>query len=380
MNSTKANSGQSNGRISSTQLTLCERSFGNDGFRPSSNRDAFTLVELLVVIAIIGVLVSLLLPAVQAAREAARRAQCVNQIKQIGLAMLNYESTFKNFPEGTRTDGGYNCNIAAGTFNGSGNRCQNGPSWAILLLPYLEQQALFDQFDLKQPFPYLYNGCGTVTTPPAANQVNIPLMKTPLGIWHCPSDFIALPGTPYACYHACTGGGDWTLASPNAELAYACKSFTGTPQYLIFTNGITGYDSKTKFGQISDGASNTFLIGENRMHFQSGSHGSGDPEQYTGWSSTFDVTSGFAIPHTASAAARPINFSQVTGDEPILGSGSVPWYSPGLRATQFGSHHPGGAHFCLADGSARFVTEDIDDLTYWSYGRMADGLKAGELP
>lgn len=340
----------------------------------------FTLVELLVVIAIIGVLVGLLLPAVQAARAAARRAQCISQIKQIGLAALNYESARGHFPSGQDTDGNVDIDISSGSFTGFNGRCSNriGTPWAIAILPYIEQSSLYDQFDFDQPIPFLYNGCGEVSGNPAANQVNVPLMKTPLGVFQCPSDFLAAPGTLYSSYNACTGGGDFTLANHDPVFAYSAKSFTGNPNYLIFTNGIFGYDTETKFGQIEDGASNTILVGENRLHFQMGSHGGGDAEQYTGWSSSWDTTSGFAIAHTGSAASRPINFTQVTGNEPIRGSATVPWYSPGERATQFSSHHPGGAHLCYGDGSARFVSEDIDDLAYWSLGRMADGVVGGE--
>ncbi|QDS98502.1 DUF1559 family PulG-like putative transporter [Adhaeretor mobilis] len=359
------------GRFSSERKSPTGNSRTGLGGPYSDGRSAFTLVELLVVIAIIGVLVGLLLPAVQAAREAARRAQCISQIKQIGLAMLNYESALGNFPEGNHNDRDLECDLTAGTFSGFGNRCTNSAPWTVSILPYIEQQTLFDQFDLDLPIPYLYSEC-------SGNQAyNLPFMKTPLGVWQCPSDMIATPGTLYSCYNACTGGGDWTLANPDPEFAYACKSFTGTPEYLVFNNGISGYNSKTEFRNIQDGASNTILIGENRMHFQMGSHGGGNPEQYTGWSSSWDVSSGFAVTHTGSAASRPINFTVVTGNEPVTGSASQPWYSPGERATQFSSHHPGGAHFCLADGSARFISEDIDDLAYWSYGRMADGQVTG---
>ena len=159
-------------------------------------RVGFTLVELLVVIAIIGVLVSLLLPAVQAAREAARRAQCQSQIKQFALAMHNYESANGHFPEGTRTKLQSTCNGLSALGNG-GSQCNNGPSWAILILPYIEQQALFDQMDLNEPFPYLYSDC--------KNSPNRALMMTPLGIWQCPSDLIAVSDTLYTSYHACSG-------------------------------------------------------------------------------------------------------------------------------------------------------------------------------
>ena len=167
-------------------------------------------------------------------------------------------------------------------------------------------------------------------------------------------------------------GGDWNAPHPTVPtLGYECVTWQ-SPPYAVFTNGITTYDSKTKFSNIEDGSSNTILLGENRLHFQAGSHGSGDPERFTGWSSTFDVHRNFGIPHTASAASRPINFTPVFSEE-------IVWVSPGLRATQFSSHHPGGAHAALADGSVTFLSEDIDEELYWSLGRMADGVITGGI-
>ncbi|QDT69076.1 Type II secretion system protein G precursor [Planctomycetes bacterium MalM25] len=355
-------------------------------FRPRSTRPGghaatrwrgFTLVELLVVIAIIGILVALLLPAVQAAREAARRAQCLSQIKQIGLAMHNYESAFGHFPAGTKT-------YMQSTFDESqpygqrrlnnqytsdappgGSDCKTGPAWTITILPYLEEQPLFDRFEMDQPFLQLYDStCG--------GTLNKEPQMTPLAVWQCPSDTNALPGTLYNCYHACTGGGD-SLAQNTVEpeLGFEGTSFNGTPKYRIFTNGITGYDSKTKFAQIVDGTSKTFLVGESRLHFRRGTHGGGVEERYQGWSTSFQISSNFGIPNNATAASRPINSTDPEGIPP---NG---WISPGYRATEFSSHHPGGVQFVFADGSGSFLGEDIDDEVYWSLGRMNDGLPTG---
>ncbi|MEQ8837932.1 MAG: DUF1559 domain-containing protein, partial [Lacipirellulaceae bacterium] len=140
----------------------------------------------------------------------------------------------------------------------------------------------------------------------------------------------------------------------------------------IFTNGITGYNSKTKYGQIEDGSSNTILIGESRLHFRENTHGSGTVERYQGWSTAFQTSPGFGIPNNAAAASRPINFTDPEGLPPMG------WVSPGYRATEFSSNHPGGAHFVFADGSGTIVSEDIDDEAYWSLGRMADGQIGGK--
>ncbi len=331
-------------------------------------KQAFTLVELLVVIAIIGVLVALLLPAVQSAREAARRAQCLNKIKQAGLAMLNFESAFGHFPEGTRGTGlDTTCepwpSLAFGTRTPN-NPCQNGPGWTILVLPYLEQQALFDQFDQAGPFSYIYGQC--------TNSVNNPIQQTPLGLWQCTSHPYAQPDTLHSTYSACTGGGDYaepdtSLSSP--RLGWECITFR--PRRPIFTNGITGYDSRTTFGQIEDGSSNTFLIGETHLVYHPDTHPNG-PNWYSGWSSSFDTNKNFGITINAAAASRPINFSPFNIDETI-------WNPPGDRATEFGSYHPGGAHFVFADGSATFISEDVDELAYWALGSKDDGVPTGVI-
>lgn len=344
--------------------------------KTQSTRSGFTLVELLVVIAIIGILVALLLPAVQSAREAARRAQCISQIKQVGLAMHNYESSFGHFPPGTKTymqstfdesqpygqrrlNNRYTADAPAG-----GNDCKTGPSWTVSILPFLEEQPLYDQFDLSKAFVQLYDSmCG--------DDSNRPFQMTPLGIWQCPSDENAIEGTLYGCYSACTGGGDAETENNSdavdRELSFEGTSFSGTPKYRIFTNGITGYDSKTKIGQIEDGTSKTMLVGESNLHFRDGTHNFG-PGRYQGWSTSFQISPGFGIPNNATAAALPMNSESPEG---IPGRG---WVSPGHRATVFGSNHPGGAQFCFADGSATLISEDIDLVLYWSLGRMRDGL------
>ena len=127
------------------------KSPGSFSIAPSRQIKGFTLVELLVVIAIIGILVALLLPAVQVARESARRAQCVNQMKQIGLAILNYENARSEFPPGGMSYGAWgNRNPDQVPFKCPDYDC-SGTNWAIEILPYLEQQALYDMYDHDEP-------------------------------------------------------------------------------------------------------------------------------------------------------------------------------------------------------------------------------------
>ncbi|MEX0818470.1 MAG: DUF1559 domain-containing protein, partial [Pirellulaceae bacterium] len=158
-----------------------------------SKHRGFTLVELLVVIAIIGILVALLLPAVQAAREAARRMQCSNNLKQLGLALHNYHDTLKTFPPG------YVSNRPG--VEGSSSWCRSGgvqgAPWTALILPYMEQQNLHDQFNFNVPFQATSNQMA----PPNSNVV------IPLDTYSCPSD-VRLGSNPlWNSYFGVQGGG-----------------------------------------------------------------------------------------------------------------------------------------------------------------------------
>lgn len=181
-------------------------------------RSGFTLVELLVVIAIIGILVALLLPAVQAAREAARRMQCSNNMKQIALALHNYHDTYKTFASGhvlTNIPPG-----PTGCYTGSPQTFPGAP-WTALILPYIEQGTIYDQLDFRFPFP---RAMAVVASPPLTAPNVVPL-TTPLSVYRCPS----LPTMPFPwaipatantglaplgdpskltlCYFGCMGGG-----------------------------------------------------------------------------------------------------------------------------------------------------------------------------
>lgn len=353
------------------------------GVKAKAPRSGFTLVELLVVIAIIGLLVALLLPAVQKAREAAQRAQCMSQIRQVGLAMINFESANRHFPEGTKTQLENTCVGGQPRFETKpgatgGGRCGNGAGWTVLILPYIEEQALFDQFefgvnDPTKAFAYLYNSCTNSVNNAPNPDLGYSLQMTPLTIWQCPSDPVSIDGTLYNNYVACTGGGDPFQNDP--DFLPACVTWP-SPPYAIYNNGITGYDSRTKYKNIKDGSSKTVLVAESRLHFQQGSRSDGKHEQFAGWSSGFDYTKGFAATHNGAAAGNPINFTPVPTQ--INGSAIAPWTSPGGRTTEFSSHHAGGAMVTMADNSTRFVSEDIDLRAYWAMGHMTDGFVLGE--
>jgi prepilin-type N-terminal cleavage/methylation domain-containing protein len=282
--------------------------------RKFSAMSAFTLVELLVVIAIIGVLVALLLPAVQAAREAARRTQCVNQVRQVVLASLLYESNKRRFPSAVDA---------------------KGYSYLVHLLPYHEEKSLHDLVDLNLTWEYGQNRVA---------------YETPLPVFKCPSappveptqvgsaglykgedsplraHYVAVLGAKNAC--PSEEGDPYTIDS----LPYGC----GTGGQA--TNGVMYLDSNTRFKDITDGASQTLLIGEfsGRTGLtRTWMVGSADPPN-NGW-----VYSGKNVFYPMNSTARD-DFGVAVSD------------------ISFSSLHPGGAHFGSADGGGRFISEDIE--------------------
>jgi prepilin-type N-terminal cleavage/methylation domain-containing protein len=217
------------------------------------NRRGFTLVELLVVIAIIGILVALLLPAVQSAREAARRMQCQNHCKQLALALHNYHDVRLAFPPSS---------VWRDTADIERNNNPNlGPNWVILTLPYLEQQNLFDLFDLNQPIP-------------AA--VNMPARSTTLSFMLCPSDqYARKPFRGSANGGTNQMGDNWARGCYGANACLGFMTFSrhgnndgateNRPAWLdTRKRGVMGANASLDIGGIKDGTSNTILIGHLR--------------------------------------------------------------------------------------------------------------------
>lgn len=359
----------------------------------SRERRAFTLVELLVVIAIIGVLVGLLLPAVQAAREAGRRASCLNKIRQVATAAMNFESGAGHFPDGSDNksqtgycedpSGGGNAEVTPGA---DVNGCNYGPAWTVALLPYLEQESLLNAFDSKDTgfAPMLDQVCPN-------NRNDTQLMQTPMALWHCPSDPIASTGegSYVNCYHACSGGGNPNFTNPQVDPNSTCQTEdcnvacrgSAWNNLQNFKNGIFYPTSETKISEIEDGTTNTILIGENRLHYLKGMHGI--PTRAAGWASPSIASDVHGCGINMSATANSINetvggcgallYTGVTG----CGANEVTSYWD--YDTTFSSHHPGGAHFAMADASGQFLSEDIDLELYRSLGRRSDGAPLGGL-
>ena len=276
----------------------------------------FTLVELLVVITIIGILIALLLPAVQAAREAARRLQCTNNLKQIGLALANYESASGSFPP-------------AVIYDQPGRRNNyNDPrtSYLFALLPYLEQQALYD---VVQP-----------TTSSIETALFEPLRKTKLAVLTCPSSTVKKAlhsysgATEYTSHYLAVMGPKGT--NPATGRPYPQETAdTGHGGYA--TGGVFLRNEVVRVADIRDGTSNTFTVGE--LSWEAGIHHTWPEGLSDGWSHTA-MSKNVAYPLNSYAFNR--------------GAGAVL-----ANDLSFGSMHPGGAQFALGDGSVHFVSENV---------------------
>jgi prepilin-type N-terminal cleavage/methylation domain-containing protein/prepilin-type processing-associated H-X9-DG protein len=266
-------------------------------------RRAFTLVELLVVIAIIGLLVALLLPAIQAAREVARRAQCINNLQQIGLALHSYHDTHRQLPP-------------AGVWDGNADplTCVNAINGFALLMPYYEQGTLENMWDYKVNHNH-------------AN--NLVAAGTPLALLTCPSRRSPSKNGAYATgdYALCAGTGN--VNSANAT----------------DWKGVFNTNSRVRLADILDGTSNTFAVGEKFVDPKDVAKTDGPAYRW-----------GF---HGVRNTVSPMNAWPLT-----------PW---GNLDTTFGSKHPDGANFLLADGSARFIPQSLSLILYQNLSNRADG-------
>jgi prepilin-type N-terminal cleavage/methylation domain-containing protein len=311
----------------------------------SKDRRGFTLIELLVVIAIIAVLIALLLPAVQQAREAARRTQCKNSLKQFGLAFHNYHDLYNQFPPGNITGSPQNCCNAA-SFQPS------LWSWGVFVLPFIDQGNLYNQLQ-----PGTYTLSYQLTNNPAAAQ-------TPLPAFRCASDTApALNSFTESMSSSQPAGYGYDSQVPNiagTAMNIATSNYVGvagtsdsaTPSIQrnyyfagCVPTGAMFQNSKIGLRDLTDGSSNTLIVGERAWAYKNGIYGAGTA---LGYSETADA---------ASAQGAKGGAMNVWG----IGYDGLNATINGLHDRRgFSSPHVGGVHFLLGDGSVRFISENID--------------------
>ena len=315
----------------------------------NSQSAGFTLVELLVVITIIGILIALLLPAVQAAREAARRMQCANNLKQIGVALHNYHAAYNTFPAAESISFPTDCALP--------DWCCGLPIY-VALLPYLEQQNAFDQYMAYiPPAPYAApNGHNWWSNLAACTD-------QPMSVYVCPSDPRTAQYPMLRDYFAVTGGPLPPTAGASAQQPYVSTYYGDW-----YFNGLFLLNRWQGVGAVSDGTSNTLAIGES-VHVSLQGMGPGylvaNEGGPMGWSfggfcdkpNCDRSTQGDGRGYRNTVVAINTNLLPMTIDEEDI----VP----------YGSYHPGGTHFVFADGHVDFLSETINTTTYHALSTIA---------
>jgi prepilin-type N-terminal cleavage/methylation domain-containing protein/prepilin-type processing-associated H-X9-DG protein len=308
---------------------------------------AFTLIELLVVIAIIAVLIALLLPAVQMAREAARRSQCRNNLKQIGLAFHNYLSTHQVFP--------------MGSYLGptSITELNRATSWTHAILPYMEQGDIFNAINFSHSLFCNRAGWGMPD-----HLTNFTIGRFVIEGFLCPSDIIPSP-----IGISVTGTCQTVLSMPVRPTSYAGSMGTRHPGYLN-QDGIVNWFSIHGPHTIIDGTVNTFLAGETAQKNVM------TPALYTWWNFSGFMNFGnqtwvATMATTLSRLNAPID--KVDPTPPPAFDPTPDDYERFKEAGQFGfrSYHSGGGNFLFADGTVKFITDSIDARLYRSLATRA---------
>ena len=307
------------------------------------HRHAFTLIELLVVIAIIAILIGLLLPAVQKVREAAARMKCSNNLKQLGLALHNYESANGFFPAAGR-------NYAWASPANSPGYNLNG---LVLLLPYMEQTALFSQYDDKSASHSQQNGQSGTLAGGGVSAANLALCQQKVGIFLCPSDNgpDTISGTFYGPSSGVSYKTNYDFVAAATSSANSWTGATSGTKYMF------GENSKARVADIIDGTSNTVAMGEGTLDVYDGSR--------TAWAYRSWVMTGIDPQNGINIYVYP-SWTGANAGKPLPRGKSSEWWNPG-------SLHTGGANFVFADGSVAFLRDSIDVVTLTNLAKISDG-------
>jgi len=315
-------------------------------------KKGFTLIELLVVIAIIAILIALLLPAVQQAREAARRTQCRNNLKQIGLAMHNYHDTHLVFPPG----------FIGGT-GATGTAPATGWAWGTFILPFLDQAPLYNSLSPGTPT----TGCPDGALCPH-DSARLALLRTGLPAFVCPSDphrtITENPGHSSCAVQINGTGTSWRIGLSNyvgAGNANASLDSTFTVAAGIFYS-----NSNTAIRHITDGTSNTMMTMERTTSTAASGPAANEQRMGGNWAGLSYPNSSTYHAYQVLAAIRP-TFGQVNG--------SPTRYDRRDPASQ----HEGGMHILMGDGAVRFVSENLNISTWYDLIDVDDGDTLGEF-
>lgn len=330
-----------------------------------SMRSGFTLVELLVVIAIIAVLVALLLPAVQQAREAARRSQCQNNLKQLGLALHNYHDTNGTFPIGAQFP-------------------RHKGNWRSRILPFLDQAPLYNQLSSVEPTANSgYTSMQNVGQTPKYTGVYAVLSGLKLAVYLCPSSAVdpngdqespAMNNAEFGLLHDYVGIAGAGPDPGGRAVGQVCSADLGNSRGIICENGLLVPNGVTRMRDVVDGTSNTLIVAEQSGVINGRDYSANYEGGWNGWYNSADRPAKVTSTDFFGAAVTTLRYAINLKSSPQNGANITYGHN-----TIINSFHAGGTYGLLADGSVRFLSENMNRDTMLRLGAKDDGQVLGEF-